>query len=542
MKLTNLNSTLLKNKDAFFVFAIVFIIFSAVQFSTESLMGGDDTYLYIKLAEMTKNGGLIKEFPWLNATIMKDNFTGLHFLYYILQIPFTFLGSLAVAAKVSSIFFLSLMFSVFYLILKSLKLRFGLFWTFLLLAGSGYFLFRMNFARPLNFSAIFTLIIFYSLIKKNNPLLFASSFLFVWAHGSFPLSIFLAFVFFIINYFHKRELYYKSVLFSFSGIILGSIINPFFPNNLNYFSIYYLSPTPYFLTSQIMEWQPIGLDDLFLSDATILIVLFTILSLIYVFSLVVSFINKEKKYMARERDKERKIILSFLFITSAIFFAATLLQGRFIDYLVPFSVMFIAFYFEFIYFDSAKNDKIKKVAEKIKLPKIFSKDDIKMTVVCFLFIMLGMSAYNKINFVAHMFSHSDSDIKETALWLKENTPNKSVVFNVNWGDFSNLFFYNSDNYYILGLDPKFLYLKSSEKYWLYSHIGEGIVCGKEECEYNEDGRTIGDVMKKEFNADYVYVPAAYDDFDYTNLINVMNSDSNFEKVFENSEGQIWKLK
>lgn len=543
MKLSGLKNLLLKNKSAFFVFAIVFIVFSAVQFSTESLMG-NDTHLYIKLAEMTKNGGLIKEFPWLNATIMKENFTGFHFLYYILLIPFTFLGSLITAAKIASVFFLSLIFSVFYLVLKSLRLKFSLFWTFLLLAGSGYFLFRMNMARPLNFSVIFTLIIFYSLIKKNSLLLFVSSFLFVWAHGSFPLSIFLASVFFAANYLYKKEIYYKSVLFSSFGIILGSIINPFFPNNLNYFNIYYLHPTPYSLTSQIAEWQPLKLDMIF-ADAPILLALFIALSLVYVFGLVISIINKNKKNDLEEKTPENKIILFFLFAASAIFFVGTLFQGRYIDYWVPFSVIFIAFYSELIYVEFVvKNDKLKKVAGKIKFPKIFSAEDAKITMACFLFIILGISARNKIGFVMNMSSDNNLyfNTRETALWLKENTPDKSVVFNVNWGDFSKLFFYNSDNYYILGLDPKFLYLKSPEKYWLYSHIGDGIVCGKEECEHGENGRAISDVMKKEFNADYVYVPTAYDDFDYTNLINIMDSDSNFEKVFENGGGQIWKLK
>ncbi len=552
-----LRKLFLKNKDVFFVFIITFVLFYIVQFSSENL-AGNDTYLYIKLADMIKSGGLIKEFPWLSATVINENFTGLHFLYCILLVPFTFLGNLIIAAKIASIFFLSLMLAIFYAILKSLKLKFGCIWILLLLSGSAYFLARMNFARPLSLSVVFTLLIFFSLIKKNNLLLFITSFFFVWAHGSFPLSILLAFIFFAVNYIFKKELYYKSILFSFGGVILANLINPFFPNNLNYFSIYYLSPTPYFLTSQIAEWQPIGIDDLFLSDATVLIIPFLILSVIYVFSSVIGFINKKKELPAfspqssdkrlRRGGSENKIISSFLFLISIIFFIGTLLQGRFIDYWVPFSVMFIAFYFEFIYFDFAKNDKIKRALEKIKFPKAFSKKDVKITLVCFLLIILGSSIYNKTNLVSQRYSHDSSkNIRETALWLKENTPKKSVVFNVNWGDFSKLFFYNSDNYYILGLDPKFLYLKSPEKYWLYANIGKGIVCGKENCdggnnENNNEKRSIRDIIKTGFRADFIYVPTSYEDFDYTNLINAMSADSSFEKVFENEGGEVWRVK
>jgi hypothetical protein len=543
MNLPSFKNFLLKNKDVFFVFILSFILFYIVQFSSENL-AGNDTYLYIKLADMIKSGGLIREFPWLNATIINENFTGLHFLYYILLIPFTFLGSLIIGAKIASIFFLSLMLAVFYAVLKNLEMKFGYVWILFLLASSAYFLLRMNFARPLNLSVIFMLLIFFALVKKNNLLLFSASFLFVWAHGSFPLSIVLAFIFFAINYIYKKELYYKSILFSVGGIILANLINPFFPNNLNYFSIYYLSPTPYFLTSQIAEWQPIGLDDLFLSDATILIIPFLILSIIYVFSSVVGFINKKEESNAKDGNKERKIISSFLFLISIIFFVGTLLQGRFIDYWIPFGVMFAAFYFEIIYFNFTKSDKIKRAIEKIKFPKIFSKEDAKTTLICFAFIILGLSVYNKISIVSQRYSHDSSrDIKETALWLKENTPKKSIVFNVNWGDFSKLFFYNSENYYILGLDPKFLYLKSPEKYWLYDNIGKGIVCDKEICdETNNNKKSIRDVIKTDFHADYIYIPTSYEDFDYTVLINAMSADPNFEKVFENEGGEVWEVR
>ena len=549
---------LLKNKDIFFVFAVTFVLFYIVQFSSENL-AGNDTHLYIKLADIIKSEGLIREFPWLSAAVINENFTGLHFLYYILLVPFTFLGSLIVAAKIASIFFLSLMLAIFYAVLKNLKLKFGYVWLLLLLASSVYFLTRMNFARPLSLSVIFTLLIFFSLIKKNNFLLFVTSFLFVWAHGSFPLSILLAFIFFFVNYIFKKELYYKSILFSFSGVILANLINPFFPNNLNYFSIYYLSPTPYFLTSQIAEWQPIKLGDLFFSDAAILIIPFIILSIIYVFGSVIGAINKKKELPAfspqssderlRLGGRENKIILSFSFLISIIFFIGTLLQGRFIDYWVPFAVLFIAFYFEFIYFGFIKNDKIKRTIEKIKFPKFFSKEDAKITLICFTFIILAMSIYNKTSLVSQRYSHNSSkNIKETALWLKENTPKKSIVFNVNWGDFSKLFFYNSDNYYILGLDPKFLYLESPEKYWLYANIGKGIVCDKETCdeennnENNNEKRSLRDIIKTDFHADFVYVPTDYEDFDYTNLINTMSADSSFEKVFENEGGEVWEIK
>ena len=117
-----------------------------------------------------------------------------------------------------------------------------------------------------------------------------------------------------------------------------------------------------------------------------------------------------------------------------------------------------------------------------------------------------------------------------------------MVFNVNWGDFSKLFFYNTHNYYITGLDPKFIYLLSSEKYWLYTNIGKGVVCKKEECCDQYDDRSIYDIIKKEFNSDYVFLSTADKDFDHIDLIIILESDSRFKKVYENDSGQVWILK
>ncbi|MEA1937235.1 MAG: hypothetical protein U9N04_03930 [Patescibacteria group bacterium] len=575
-------SSINKNKSVLPVFLLTFLLFSLIQFSTTNL-AGNDSHLYIKLAELTRDNGLIREFPWLNATIMKDNFTGLHFLYYILLIPFTLFGNLVFGAKIASLFFLSAMAVVFYAVLKNLKLKYNFFWFLFLLASSGYFLNRMNFARPLSFSVIFLLLIFYALVKRNNLLLFAISFFYVWAHGSFPLAIFLTLAFVAVNYIYNKKIYYKTILASLGGTILAVLINPFFPNNVSYFGIYYLNKTPYQLTAQIMEWQPISISQIFY-DAPILLISFLILSAVFCVNFILGAINNNSKdeKLSFSNNSESKIMASFLFIISVVFFIGMLLQGRFIDYWVPFSIIFIAFYAELLVktFDASwlYNQHLQSVIptgasevrasgveksvnatmlysnlnyfKKIRficsqIPRLLSSLGMTKAMKFILAIIIAFSIYSKTNFVLGECGTDESskNIRETALWLKENTPEKSIVFNVNWGDFSKMFFYNAHNYYIAGLDGKFIYQLSPKKYWLYAHLGDGIVCDQEECgEENNNNLSIYEVLKNEFNADYVFVSLVYDDFDYTDLINILNSDSRFEKVYENEGGEVWEIK
>ena len=582
-----------ENKGVILVFLLTFLLFSLVQFSTTNL-AGNDSHLYIKLAELTRDNGLMKEFPWLNATIMKDNFTGLHFLYYVLLIPFTFLGDLVLGAKIASLFFLSAMAAVFYMVLKNLKLKYSFFWFLFLLASSGYFLFRMNLARPLNFSVIFLLFIFYALIKRNNLLLFIVSFFYVWAHGSFPLAIFLTLAFAAVNYAYNKKIYYKTILASLGGTITAVLINPFFPNNINYFSIYYLNSTPYQLTAQIMEWQPISIYQI-LYDAPVLLISFLILLAVFCVKFILGIINNSGENrkpsfgypkLSFLNNKENKIIASFLFIISVTFFIGMLLQGRFIDYWVPFSIIFIAFYAEFLIktfpnsflpkqgnlfsikqsviptgASEARASGVEESANAItsysnlsyfkkihfirsQIPRLLSSLGMTKIMKFILIVIIAFSIWSRANFVLSECGtdESNKNVRETSLWLKENTPEKSIVFNVNWGDFSKMFFYNSHNYYVLGLDGKFMYNLSPEKYWFYAHLGDGIICGKEECSEDNNSLSIYDVLKKEFNANYIFIPLIYDDFDYTNLIDILNSDSRFEKVYENEGGGIWELK
>ena len=42
-------------------------------------------------------------------------------------------------------------------------------------------------------------------------------------------------------------------------------------------------------------------------------------------------------------------------------------------------------------------------------------------------------------------------------WLKTNTSEKSVIFTSNWSDFPVLFYDNTQNYYLFGLDPVYCY-------------------------------------------------------------------------------------
>jgi hypothetical protein len=64
---------------------------------------------------------------------------------------------------------------------------------------------------------------------------------------------------------------------------------------------------------------------------------------------------------------------------------------------------------------------------------------------------------------------------EASVWLQENTPAGSRVFQTDWDDFTRLYFYNTHNTYTVGLDPTYLQLYDAELYDQWVDITKGRV-------------------------------------------------------------------
>ena len=193
-----LKNNLKKNLDLLAVFFISFTAFFITQLSIKYL-AGNDSFLYARLAEITCQQGFLKEFPWLNATIMREDFTGLHFLFYALLAPLASLGGLFLAAKIGISFFFAAMNAVFYFLLKQFNLKYPFLWWLLFLAASPMFLYRMSFIKPFSLSVALILLAFYALVKNKNLLLLAVSFLAVWTHPSFILIPAIAFLHLVVS-------------------------------------------------------------------------------------------------------------------------------------------------------------------------------------------------------------------------------------------------------------------------------------------------------------------------------------------------------
>jgi len=455
--------------------SLTFLFFYNLQFITENIQDPDG-YYHIKIAEILKTEGIIKKFPWLQMTSLKEHYVDQHFLYHLLLIPFTYF-ELIQGAKLSAVFFASLMVLSFYLLLRGFEVRFPIIWSFLLLSSSHPFLFRMCLPRAPAIALIFLFVGLYMIFKRKYVSVTLLSFLFAWLYGGFTLLILFSVLVFIADFLIKREFEMKIVLFPLIGSIAGLIINPYFPFNLKFI---FIQITKAGISRTIRggdEWLPY--------DPFLLIKGSFLLFLIFIFSIV---------YLKASKNKVSCEALTLIFISISLLLM-TLKSRRFIEFLTPFTLAASAFL--------VRDTKGKFFSCRYN-PGIYAK--------AFSYLLLiGVV----IVFGKYQFDMAKNEIisnprpidryKGAALWLKNYTPG-STVYTTDWDDFPELFFYNSKNRYLIGLDPAFMYLYNEKLFKEWNLINSGQI-----------DENLYDMLAKEFKTPFLFTDSAHKEF-----INVAN--------------------
>ena len=309
------------------------MLLSVMQFIVPQIIGYDG-YLHIKTAEIIKQKGFIKEFPWAEHTILSDNYADIQILFRILLIPFTFFG-LNLGAKIASVLFGAVCFTIFYWFLVESKIKYAFFWSLLYLFTAESLMYRFLLTREMPIAIALLILTIYFLQKKKYFLLSLTSFVFVLFYSGFALQLFVIFLYFILEKFFSKKFNYKLILYPLSGIFLGLIINPSFPNNI--FMLY----TQIFKVNLISnlynaEWRAWPFFE-FINN-NILVLFYFIISII--------FLIKNKKITKNKL---------FYLLLALFFFAFTLKSRRMQEYLVPFSILMFIFILKDFIEDLGKN-------------------------------------------------------------------------------------------------------------------------------------------------------------------------------------------
>ncbi len=498
-----------------------------------------DSFYHAQIVELIRDTGPVKDFVWLPLTTLKDIFIDHHFLYHLIIIPLTFFCSSLLAVKLAAIFLAALFMVVFQWLLDRLAIKYSLVYTLVLLF-SDQFIFRLNLAKAPSVSLIFLLLAVYFIHRFEHRWswpLFALSFSYVWLYGGWPILLGMGIIYFIIagvsqlladikkqaisnqqsaikNIGQKLKLFF-SQLFSwstlklpfsiFSGLFAGLIINPYFPQNLQFYwqQTFQIGLVNYRdIVSVGGEWYPMSFSNLIAHNIYALILFFVALVLFFVFL---------KKQSA----------LSWLFcLLSLIFFWLVLKSQRNIEYFIPFALIFSALVFTPLLASASQSKNL--------IARLFAdyRWGVILVLVCLVACLPITFSYNFFNLKQSLRGGFPwTKFSAAGSWLRNNTAQGALIFHDNWADFPVLFYRDPEARYLVGLDPTFLYFQNAEQYFFWRDITLGKKSGY-----------LCQQIKERFQADYIFIGQPGQAFD-----SKLASDRDCAKVYQDAEANIYRL-
>lgn len=494
-------ATLLAGLVLFSVFAL---FMGLAQFSTPDLPDNDGFY-HIKMAYLMRTEGLKPDFIWLPLTILNPReFYNHHFLFHVLLIPFTF-GNLVLGAKWAAVIFSSLAFTVVWRLLDKQKIPYPYLWALGLLAVSEAFIYRMSITRVQSLSlALIALALHWLLTGRHIRLLFLG-FIYVWLYNAFPLLLGIAGAYVLAVWLLERRLDLRPLLYGGVGITAGLIINPYFPYNL-IFVFQHILPkvVETTATSVGVEWYPYTTGQL-LSNSPLALLAFISASLAL--------------GLAGRRMEARTATGLFL----ACLFGFMVFQSRrFIEYFPPFALIFAAFAWAPI-IDGIQNRNSEKM-QGAQNPLInWIRSNLAAVVMI---AILGPAVWMT-------FKDSKSSLQSSkphqlyagaSAWLEANTPAGERIFQTDWDDFPRLFFYNTHNTYLVGLDPTYMQLYDADLYAVWVDITRGRV------------ENPSAIITENFGARYVLSDLLHDGF-----LNQAERDPRLAEVYRDADAVILQI-
>jgi hypothetical protein len=539
------------------VYLLFFVGFSLVYFSTTRFLSHDDQFFHIRFAEILrqKGFGAFKDFHWVYFSKISQNqqyFIYYNFLFYLVLIPFSIVSPLFLGIKLYGVVMASLVFTIFYFFLLKTKEKRAFIWTLFTFAAVNYAsIWRLLMARPFTLAAALLLLELYVIYRKKYwHLFFLSIFYFYWHTATFffPAGIAVLYIAFESFYGKKTDwkIIYSSVLGT--GLALGATVF-FAPGLFLYmkniiFGVYY--DTIIGKKIGIAEGGELYSTDFFnfIRSNTIIMALLAI-GIVFEISLYIKSKKQGNSESPSENENNKQALRGTLFFLSIVFLFGVFLSARNADFFTFFSAAYIVLTFN-LFFKSIKFDNV--LVKKSLFVGI-------IIIIIYLFIGNMLFLHEQIS-----SSGSYESVEGTSSWLKNNTDKGEIVFNPAWGWFTLLFYYNPSNYYVAGIEPRFLYDYSPKLYWTWWNISNfGYVCLQEQCDniqaqqnyffrnserkklwYKDEGNKIADIIKNDFKSRYIITAPTL-----KNMNDVLDNNDRFEKVYSDSiykEYSIYRIK
>ena len=477
-------------------------LFAAIQYATAGLIGNDG-YYHIKIAYLMRQQGLKPAFDALPLTILNSEaFYDHHFLYHVYLAVFARIdpavdGGLALtqSAKIASIFLPAFTFLAIWWLLRAQHVRWAAVWAIGLFAVSEAFLYRMSMPRAQALSLLLLILAVHWLLQKRYWLLLPLGFVFVWAYNAFPLLLVVSGAYFLTILLLERRIVWQAILFPLLGMLLGLLINPYFPENISFITSHLMPKIGESATKVGNEWSPYKTETLIENSG---------------FALVAFILGVLALGWHKERIDKNSL---FTLVLTLLFGYMLFKSRRFVEYFPPFALIFFAF---------TLRPLLENWLQKVPAKQIKYLSFLPVLMLGLLIYPLFISIKDARDLVDN--SKPATRYADASLWLRAQTEPGTMIFQTDWDDFTRLYFYNSDVIYTAGLDPTFLELENPELFDEWVDITKGRV------------ENPGTEIRDQFNAEYVF-----SDLNHESFLEMAQKDPSLTEVYRDEDAIIFSV-
>lgn len=482
-----------------FFFAVAAVFFAAIQ--AIGTIPDPDTFYHAKMAVFLSRGEIVRDFVWLPFTTWADRFADPHFGYHLILVPFVKLFDPLVGIRVAQVLFAALAVTAVVWILKKEGVRHA--WAYgIVLLLTEPFVFRMSLAKAPAISVLFLLGIWSMALKSRHWPLFFFGFAYVWLYSAWPLAFAVVGAVMIANLIVRRKFDVRLFFFLTLGAAAGIIINPYFPENLQFMWDFIVrsgigaSHRAVELGgewSTLMPWE--------LAAGTAWVHLLIIAAVIWA---------------VRKQIRPTAPLLSATLLT-IFFYVATIYARRNVEYFVPFAVIA----------GGLATVSLFRDREKV-MPWLdwSSRRKSALGLTLAIVVALIIARDSVVIYETYRAGYAPERLHGAAAWIKENVPPGEIIMHSNWSEFPMLFYFDDTHRYISGLDPTFFFFKDPERYRAWEDLRNGhITAGT--------AATIRD----RFDARYVLITSHYDE-----MRAAIEIDPRAVRVYHDEKADIFEIK
>lgn len=425
------------------VLAVSAVCLAAVRWAGPPIYDGDG-YFHIRFAEILRHEGISRTFPWFQESFLRERYVNFNLLYHVLLLPFTF-GDLLTGARAASVVFASATMGVLYVSARRLRVPHAALLCLAVLALAPDALYRYTFTRPVVLSVAVLIAGTTAILLARRIESFVLAAVFAHLHCSYHVLPLIALAHDLLRDRDRSDrglARFGTTIAAGAGAIAGSVLTPYFPNNLRFWWIANVGV----LSNSWMRGEEvrIGTEMLPLPSGELLI---RNLGVFAVLAAAVLSVVAGRRAGSQART---------LFAVACGFLGLSMLSQRFVELLAPFTLLFAGVV-------------LRDRFEATPLPK--GPRRAAMAVAsCIVAAMLVLSVRENR---ASLVGDTSGALEPAGRWIAANVPEGETLFNLGWDDFPELFFHASKHRYVIGLDPTFIYRTDVARAKLWSAVAMG---------------------------------------------------------------------